>query len=71
MSQAKLITKRHVDETRSVTYSGHLLGCYAPVRYRRTAERSWRYISVNGQLGYAFSEGGARQALMECHCEYR
>ena len=71
MSQAKLITKRHADETRSVSYSGHLLGHYGPVRYGRKADRTWRYISTNGQLGYAFSEGGARQALMECHCEYR
>ena len=60
-------TTRNADETRTVTYFGHEVGHYNPVRYLKSRERGWRYVSVHGQLGYASSERAAQRALMECY----
>lgn len=60
-------TTKNADRSRTVTYFGKLVGHYAPVRYIRQGERRWRCVSVHGQLAYAWSESGARAALMELY----
>jgi hypothetical protein len=58
-------TTRNADDTRTVTYFWHEVGHYSPIRYLKSRERGWRYVSVHGHLGYASSERAAQRALME------
>ena len=62
-----ILTTRHADATRSLSYYGHAVGDYARVRYKATGARAWRGVTVRGAVVYAATERAVTRALLEEH----